>query len=257
MKSIALADGECHVWWATPHRAHPDLSVLLDAEERARCRRLVFEPDRVRYVAAHALARLVLGRYLDHHPTKLLFTPVCKTCGGPHGKPQISNPGNDLEFSLSHSGDQVVVAVARGVRVGVDVEQVQPSLGEQAMADSILSEAERSDLRSLPEQERLAGLFRYWVRKEAALKATGDGLAVSPALLTVSAPDQPARLLQWHHASSSGATVQLQDIHPGEGMEGCVAMVADAPHRVVELDGSWLLRRTREELTVDSCSAVC
>src|SRR5690606_21175696 len=100
-----------------------------------------------------------------------------------------------LRLSWSHSGDRVVVAVTPGTEVGVDVERIVPHARETA--ERVLREPERAVLAALPEPRRPAGFVRYWTRKEALLKATGDGLAVPPALLHVTAPDAPPRLLSW------------------------------------------------------------
>ncbi|MDP9388325.1 MAG: 4'-phosphopantetheinyl transferase superfamily protein [Actinomycetota bacterium] len=238
---LALPAGECHVWWARAGAATLASAWLLDGDELARAERFRAGHDRLRYVAAHALARLVVGRYLAHHPATLRFAARCTTCGGSHGKPHLADQGSDLQLSISHSGDRVVIAVARGVAVGVDVEQVHGFAAEDALADAVLSPLERGVVEALPVAARTAALLRYWVRKEAVLKATGHGLAVSPASLTVSAPDQPARLLAWAPPSGLAVPVLLHDLAPGPAFVGCVALLTVVVHRVVEREGSALL----------------
>ncbi|MBW3614029.1 MAG: 4'-phosphopantetheinyl transferase superfamily protein [Actinobacteria bacterium] len=238
---LALPAGECHVWWARPGDATADLDRLLDADEWVRRQRFVFAADRLQFLAAHALARLVVAAYLGQDPAALRFTSACKTCGEPHGKPRLADPPADLELSLSHSGDRVAVAVARGVPVGVDVEQVATAY-DPAVIQDVLSPVERFALQELSPADASLAFLRYWVRKEALLKATGDGLAVSPALITVSAPDQPARLLAWAARPAPRLHAQLSDLDPGDGVLGCVALLTQAHHRVVEHDGARLLR---------------
>lgn len=241
------------MWWAWTGTAPIASRALLDADERARHDRFVFQRDRRRYLAAHALARLVISGYLDEDAAALRFVAHCNSCGGAHGKPRLAQPSADLELSLSRSGDRVAVAVARGVPVGVDVEQVSAVPGYEHLVEDVLSPAERRGLQELPSPERLAALLRYWVRKEAVLKATGDGLALSPTRITVSAPDVAARLLEWSVPSRLAAEVQLHDLAPADGVVGSLALLTEGPHRVVEREGSFLLEQLgrSEKFAVD------
>lgn len=236
-----LAPAECHVWWGGADGPMAACTELLDAGERARLRRLVLEADRRRYVAAHALARLVLGHYVDRHPAELRLVARCATCGGPHGKPRLEEHGTALELSLSHAAARVVVAVAAGVPVGVDVEQVDDSLDHARLADDVLSPPEQRAMGGLGAGDSSAAFFRYWVRKEAVLKATGDGLRSPPNLLTVSPPDQPPAVVGWDGRFSADVPVQLHDLEPGGGYVASVALLTGTPHRVIERDGSSLL----------------
>lgn len=208
---------------------------MCDQGERARAAQFVHARDRMQYLCAHALARIVVGTHLGREPASLRFVARCKSCGGPHGKPRLDEPGADLEVSLSHSGTRVVVAVARGVPVGVDVEEMSPPAEGALPAEVMLSSRERQVWEGLSGPDRGPALFRYWVRKEAVLKATGDGLAVSPGLLTVSGPDEAARLLDWAGPSPSPVgAVRLHDLDPGQGFAACVALLAGVAHRVVQ-----------------------
>lgn len=187
------------------------------------------------YLSAHSLARIVVGAHLGREPADLRFVARCKSCGGPHGKPRLDEPGADIELSWSHSGSRIVVAVARGVPVGVDVEQMSRPTEGALPAEVMLSSRERQVWEGLSGPERDAALFRYWVRKEAVLKATGDGLAVSPGLLTVSGPHEPARLLDWAAPGPSAAgAIRLHDLDPGQGFAACVALLAGVANRVVQ-----------------------
>jgi 4'-phosphopantetheinyl transferase len=218
-----LSEGACHVWWASPGDARPALLDLLDDTERQRWSRFRQPADRGRYLAAHALARLLLGAYLDVPPAQVAFARACPRCGQAHGKPRLRTPAAGLELSISHSGDRVAVAVARGVPVGVDVEQVRPDRHDTAMVGLALSAPEQEALEALPPPARPAALLSYWVRKEALLKATGDGLGVAPDRLTVTPPDQPPALVSWTARPALRAQVHLTDLHPGPGHVACLA----------------------------------
>lgn len=145
---------------------------LLDDEERARSRRFVHRVDRSRFVIAHASLRLVLARSIDVDPAAIRYDH------GPHGKPRLAPGLRRLEFNLSHSQELALLAVTRDRPVGVDVECLRViSGGVQDLSDAPFSDTERKALRALPPAERRTGFFRCWTRKEALIKATGEGLS--------------------------------------------------------------------------------
>ncbi|MFE6101758.1 4'-phosphopantetheinyl transferase family protein [Streptomyces laurentii] len=221
---ISVRPGECHVWTARAVSVVEGLSALLDARERRVYASLTGAPVRAQYLTAHALLRTVLGGALDRDPASLVFA------AGPHGKPYL--PHSALEFSLSHSGDMVAVALAPDAPVGVDVQQVPEPSAELPLP--VLSAGERAVYERVPASERAAAFTSYWVRKEAVLKATGEGLRVDPSRLTVSAPGRPARLLGWRGRDEGGPRlpVRLHDVETGEGYRAAVALLG-GPHRIV------------------------
>ncbi|MFE7286210.1 4'-phosphopantetheinyl transferase family protein [Streptomyces noursei] len=221
--------GECHVWFA---EASADLGLLslLDATERDRYRQFLREQPRALYLTAHALARKVIAAQYGVRPAALRFAAVCKHCTGAHGKPRLVDPPFPLELSLSHSDERVAVALTLGADVGVDLERVGHH--REDLPRTVLSAAERRTLQSVPEGARDAAFIRYWCRKEAVLKATGDGLLVNPAALTVSPPDAPAQLLAWDDRTGPARPVHLTDLDPGPGYRAAVAVLDHAP-RVV------------------------
>jgi hypothetical protein len=131
-----------------------------------------------RSVVAHVALRLLLGELTGAAPESLRFERRCGHCGGTgHGKPHLSGR-SDLDFNISHSGRLALVAVARGRRVGADVEQVRRRTDVLAIARGSLSERERHAIESLgTDAARREEFFRCWTRKEAYLKGRGVGLA--------------------------------------------------------------------------------
>ena len=236
-----LRTGECQVWWARPTAGTPALLALLDAGERGRCARFQRDDDRARYLAAHALARLVLAGQLGVPAPALAFEAVCRHCGaGDHGKPRLGIAGGGIEFSLSHSGARVVLALARDASIGVDVERLNAGRDFSALAPAVLSAAEQRAVAALPEAERAAAVLRYWTRKEALLKATGHGLGVAPGSLTVTSPDTPPALVAWEAAAPLDAAAHLFDLSPGPGHVASLAILGPRL-AVVERDGEGLL----------------
>ncbi|WP_418959163.1 4'-phosphopantetheinyl transferase family protein [Streptomyces tritici] len=224
--------------------AAPALLKLLDAGERARYEAFLRDEPRGLYLTAHALLRELVGAELDRDPAEPAFSAVCRHCtSGGHGKPVL--PDSPLHLSLSHAGDTVAVALTYAGPVGVDVEQVG-RVGDPPLA--VLSAEERAAYDRLPAGERARGFIRYWARKEAVLKATGDGLSVDPALLTVSAPDEPAALLAWAERAQPHLPVRLYDVPaPGDCL-AAVAVLGDECRVVrheVAYDGDGVLRRPR------------
>jgi 4'-phosphopantetheinyl transferase len=151
-----------------------DLSVL-DAEERRRMATFRHDADRVRYGFAHVALRRVLAARLDVDPYAVRFgRDPCPLCSGPHGRPVLDEPATRTRFSLSHSGQRVLIAVAEPT-VGVDVEGI-PSGTTVTDVGRALHPAERAAITSVPLAGRAAAFARVWARKEAYLKGIGTGL---------------------------------------------------------------------------------
>ena len=237
----ALPAHECHVWWASPALVSSHLVTLLDDFERFRFARFSRKSDRTLYLASHVLARRVLGAYAGQSPAEVRFSRRCATCGGPHGKPHLQTSDPSIEFSISHSGDRVVMAAARNTSVGVDVELVASRPGTESLAKEALSPSERQALAFLPGTRRLLGLLTYWTRKEALLKATGHGLTIPPSSLTTTGLGQPPQLLSWPPVLRFGPRPQLYDLAPGAEHVACVALLGPTPAQVLELDGRAIL----------------
>jgi 4'-phosphopantetheinyl transferase len=188
-------------------------AALLDDEERARAMRFVRPRDRHRFVLAHAALRLFVARCLDVQPAAVRYE------SGANGKPRLAPGLPSLEFNLSHSGDWGLLAVARDRLVGTDVEQVRDVPDALSIADGHFSAAERQVLRSLRAAERQDAFFRCWTRKEAMVKATGDGLGSTSALTRVDG--RPGDAAGW----------SLRDLTapPGYAAAGAAAVALGAP----------------------------
>lgn len=189
--SHELTRAEVHVWQI-------DLDVdaslywnLLSAEERERALRFRFERDRDHYTVGRGSTRTILGGYLGASADSLRFSY------GAHGKPELEAPNeSDLRFNLSHSHRVALLAVTAGRAVGVDIEGVQRDVGDEQIARRFFSPAEVTVLLSLPEAQRRAAFFRCWTRKEAYLKARGDGIYYGLQHFAVTlAPELPAALI--------------------------------------------------------------
>lgn len=167
-----------HVWFARIDPPDADvlrMSEILSPEERKRAESFRFERDRGRFVVARAVLRKILGACLGVEPQRLSFR------SGRNGKPELAGTfeASKVRFNVSHSNGGALYAVARDREVGTDLEFIRPLDGLMAMAERSFSPAENAALRSMRAPERLRGFFDCWTRKEAFLKATGEGLSSS------------------------------------------------------------------------------
>ena len=196
LRKLALVVGdEIHVWQAWLDRGAEEVQRLesfLSPEEIARANRFHFEQDRNHYIVGRGLLRELLSKYLDQAPSALEFSY------GEHGKPTLAGAAasSGLSFNLSHSGGLAVYAFARERSLGVDVERVKPDFASEDIARRYFSAREVNDLVTLPIAERTEAFFRCWTRKEAYIKARGEGLRIPLDGFSVSfLPNQPAQFL--------------------------------------------------------------
>jgi 4'-phosphopantetheinyl transferase len=229
-------DRQCEIWSASTDLLRPAHAALLDDRERARAERLSRPEDRARTVLAAALVRLVGARALHLDPVgpdtvrRLDVDRRCPSCAELHGKPSI---GNGVHLSVSHAGELVMVAVSRVAPVGVDVEPATRGAHAQVAARWACAAEERAQIADARDA------LRYWIRKEAIVKATGEGLAAPLADVRVSAPREPARFVGWTGRPDQVCT--LIDLNPPDGYVASLAVLSSGPLDVVELTADHLL----------------
>ncbi len=170
------------------------LRRYLSPDELVRADRYKFEEPRRRFIACRAALRQILGAAINRQPEALRFDY------GPHGKPRLvagSASDSEIDFSVSHSADLALIAIAAGRRIGVDIEEQDPKVRILKLAHRFFSPKEAAELRSLPAEDQLAGFYRGWTGKEAYLKATGFGLSFPLSKFTVALhPHSAASLLE-------------------------------------------------------------
>ena len=210
----APAAGEAHVWHAALDGPAPALEALarwLSPEERERADRFRVEHGRRRYVRAHAFLRGLIGRYLGCSPETVALR------AGTGGKPELAPPAT-LRFNLAHSGELAIAVIAGGREVGADVERIRALRHRSGLARRVLSPAELDELgQGLGEVE----LLSCWTRKEAVLKATGDGLRRDPA--TVEAGPGGTALVTLPGNGSAGGQWQVVSLAPAPGYVAAIA----------------------------------
>jgi 4'-phosphopantetheinyl transferase len=191
---LELSEDEVHVWRASLSLA-PEVLQRLEAtlapDERSRAARFVFPEGRDDFIAARGILRELLGAYLKRPPASLEFRY------GLRGKPalQPGDSGLSIRFSLSHSQGLALYAFAHRRELGIDLELIQPDFGGEELAERFFSDHELTELHALPVELRAEGFFACWTRKEAYVKARGDGLQIPLDGFDVSlTPGRPAEL---------------------------------------------------------------
>lgn len=209
------------------------LAGLLSPDEAARAARFRFERHRRRYAVGRGALRTLLGRYLGVPPRTVAFAYGAK------GKPFLGEPsGAPLHFNLSNSEELALVAFCRDAEIGADVERLRPMPDGLDIAERFFSAGERRTLAAQPPEERDRGFFRCWTRKEAYLKAVGDGITAPLDAFDVTlTPDEPARMLSIDGDAARGAAWELVHVEPADGYLGALAL----PSR----PGGWRLRGWR------------
>jgi 4'-phosphopantetheinyl transferase len=181
-----------HSWFARISNNPVQLAEYrshLSADELARAQRFHFESDRAMFIFAHGMLRTLLGIYLRSVPRKLQFEY------SEHGKPSLAVPSNTgIQFNLSHTRGAVLVAICRDRHIGADIEEVRADFDLEEIAAKFFTVAEQASLLRLHQKDRAETFFRYWTRKEAVLKARGDGLSFPLDRLDVSQAENSAVL---------------------------------------------------------------
>lgn len=214
-----------HVWFCELSRyadCQVSFAAQLSDDERTRGARFAFERDRQRFILSHGLLRLLLSRYTHMEAGQIQFAT------GPHGKPAVTGPSvasGGIRFSLSHSGEYALVAVARGREVGVDVEVRKAERECLKLAARFFAPAESQTIASLHGDAQQRLFYRFWTAKEAYLKGRGVGLSLGldrfEIVFDAQAPDARVRLTD---SGTFDRTWQIQLLSLPNHLAGAVAV---------------------------------
>lgn len=221
---LALGPGEIHVWSIRldpPPAEVERLGRCLSADEWERAHRFRFDKHRRQYVVGRGALRTLLGGYLDRRPEAIRFRY------GPRGKPFLEAPldAGGLEFNLSNSDELALAAFVMGREIGVDIEFLRPMPDCEQISERFFSESEREVLREIPGPRKEETFFNCWTRKEAYLKAVGEGLAAPLDSFDVTlAPGDPPRMLTLEGDAGRAARWFFQHLLPADKYVGAVAI---------------------------------
>lgn len=197
--------------------------AVLSPDESARADRFKVPIPRRHFIVCRAVVRQLLGQCSGCDPRQVEFEY------GLHGKPSMRQPttGPRIEFSVSHSADQGLIAIAMDRQIGVDLEEMNPAVRILKLATRFFSPREATELASLPEADQLAGFYRGWTCKEAYLKATGFGLSFPLNKFSVSLnPRVPTQLIEVVDQPQESARWTLLPLEPKVGFAGAVLFEA-------------------------------
>jgi 4'-phosphopantetheinyl transferase len=219
-RSFKLTERNIDVWpvhTAGSSAVAEELERVLAPDEKVRAAQFRFSHLRRSFILARGALRILLGWYLDVSPASIQFTY------GSRGKPALAVPAR-VDFNVSHSGDLAVFAFTAGCEIGVDVEQIHPLQDIQTIADQFFCPEEAAELMSLTANQRERSFFLCWTRKEAYIKAIGDGLSAPLDGFRVTLQQgQPARFIHIANDMGSAQAWTLHDLQLAPGYAAALA----------------------------------
>jgi 4'-phosphopantetheinyl transferase len=220
----ALEEGVAHAC-IVPLYAGPQtvrrMYALLSPAERVRAARFAFDRDRRTFVMSHGILRRVLGKVCHENPARLRFRQ------GLRGKPYLVDAPPGLQFNLSHTEGFCLVGVTRGASIGVDVERVRATDDMSQLVRQCFSPAEQREFDTFSAADRCRAFFKGWTRKEAFIKAIGDGLSYPLESFDVSLnPYAPARLLSIGGSAAAASEWTIDALEPAPDVQAAVAVAA-------------------------------
>jgi 4'-phosphopantetheinyl transferase len=219
-----LGPGVVHLWQRRLHASGGEVSAcykLLSSEEQERASRFLVERARNEFVLTRGTLRSLLGRYLGNTPQEVRLRYAVR------GKPALEG-GTDLSFNVSHTDGLALMAFVKRRAIGVDVENLDRKIEAERLAERFFSERERRALRPLRGDELQAAFFRCWTRKEAYIKAKGDGLslALHQFAVSIAATDRDA-LLATMPDQAEAARWMICDVPMGPAYAAAVAVAVE------------------------------
>ncbi len=169
---MTIPGNEIHIYRSSLESNAEELKgseLLLSSDELQKAYRYKFEKDRDHYIAGRTRLRNILGKYLNQSPDKIIFSYTEK------GKPFIKD--SPVKFNLAHSGDKAVFAFAENLEVGIDIEYMREMPDALQIATRFFSDEEVNEFSKVCEDKIRTAFFNCWTRKEAFIKAVGEGLS--------------------------------------------------------------------------------
>jgi 4'-phosphopantetheinyl transferase len=228
-QSILIGPREVQIWGLWLTASDPvveDFCSTLSLEERRRAERFRFENLKRSYTLSRGGLRILLAHYLRCSPSAVEL--IC----GPKGKPELRD-SSPLRFNTTHSGQMTVYAFTLGCELGVDVERFRKLGDSESIAKRYFSPGEVSDLLTLKADDKEMAFFRCWTRKEAYVKAIGEGLSVPLNRFQVTLlPGDPARFVQIASEMGTASDWSLHHLELAPGYVGALAY-RDSPRPMV------------------------
>jgi 4'-phosphopantetheinyl transferase len=213
----SLKASDVHIWHASleqPGETVQAWRAILSEDELKRAERYHFDLHRGHFIAGRGILRHLLSLYTGIEPGQL--QPEYTRNGKPFLPGMEDEAG--IRFNLSHSGGIAVYAFTRGREVGIDIEHQRPIDDIDRIAERNFSTKEYTTLGTLPEGERLEAFYLCWTRKEAFIKAIGEGISFPLQQFDVTLiPGEPARLLSVDGSSEKTKRWSMHNLTIAEG----------------------------------------
>jgi len=215
--------GEIIVVWLdldlAPEEAD-SLRAFLNPIEERRVAGIISPRDRRRAAVRLVRRRQVIADMLDLHPRDVVLG------AGENGRPCVVSPENaHLEFSASQCGDLSLLAISSDLRIGVDVESHDDLMDYARLLTWITTPDVVERVSQLSDTEQREATLRLWTRKEAYLKATGQGIGSD--LADVQLPLDSAPGWQEYQAGPGATRWLLHDL-PGPRPELIATVVVNS-----------------------------
>ncbi|HKT48952.1 MAG TPA: 4'-phosphopantetheinyl transferase superfamily protein [Candidatus Angelobacter sp.] len=236
--SFELFPGMIDIWHINIEPPPEKLAAsraLLSPDELERAARFHFDIHRNRYIAGRAALRAILAQYLGVSAQAIAFNY------GEKGKPALAPQVNTrrLEFNLSHSHERALLGITAGCIIGVDIERINLEFGTDEIATHFFSAFEVDTLLAVPKPERGATFFNCWTRKEAYIKAVGEGLSLPLDSFDVAfGPGVEAALLRVGAAPDAPSRWRMYDIPAPQGYAAAIA-VEGTEHKLRQREWEW------------------
>jgi 4'-phosphopantetheinyl transferase len=221
---LSIDSGQVHVWRIRLDLNNPDQTKflsILSKNEVEKAEKFHFEADRIRYLVIRGALRVLLGKYGGEDPGSL------EIAYSHSGKPYLSNKGNikNILFNTSHAGEIGLIAVAVDRQVGVDLELIRQDKSIKSISKRFFTPEETAQLLALPELLQQEGFFTCWTRKEAFVKASGEGLSIPLNQFQVSFyPNDTPRLLSVRKETGEAGRWSMFHLDPGTNYVGALVV---------------------------------
>jgi len=185
-QALATPVVELSLWWCAltaPASRQATFARWLSPAEQARMQRFGNDALRVRYLVGRGTLRWLLGDALRRAPADIAIVR------GIRGRPQLAD-SPAIDFNVTHTDNRAMIGIARGVRIGVDIERGDRRLNAAGVARKFMTAAERAALPADMDAARRQ-LLLLWTCKEAMSKATGDALSAPFGRIDVALAPSP------------------------------------------------------------------
>jgi 4'-phosphopantetheinyl transferase len=228
MEISQLLGDHVHIWQINLDRLEPYQALfweILSQDEKKLADRYYFDQKRRWFILRRGFLRTQLARYLSVTADSLRFEY------SKYGKPVLESKKQvSIEFSISNSFEMALFSFTIGRKIGIDIEKRRDDIDPIDLAERYFSPFEKAALSALPSNQRIAGFFRCWSRKEAFIKAHGAGLWLPLDQFDVSlAPGEPAKVVATRDELEPADQWGLVDIQVDPNFEAALAVYGPIP----------------------------